>query len=331
MIEWITPLLYLIYVLGIMICVGIIKEHNLFSGLYHKLSKLIKNKKILVFLYSLIGGILPVPGRCVISASLLDTIATKDKQKRQVFGLVDYLSTHHYYFWSPLEKTVIIPMAALSLTYLGFLKLIWPLLVTYLIFLFIYLVIFLKEDSIEFDVKASNVSVLHIVPFFVGIIALICGVVPWVVFGIMPIYYIIVTKTFNLKRLRGYVNWRLLLFLAIVLIAAKAVAVYISPLFVTLGAGTLVMALIIGWLLAFVMGSSSKFAGLVVAFCSAFGVLYLPLFFASEFSAYLVSPTHKCIIISKEYFGTKLSEFYSVISLLAILILMVGIITTIIV
>jgi molecular chaperone DnaK len=31
--------------------------------------------------------------------------------------IIDYLSTHHYYWWSPLEKTIVLPMAALGITY----------------------------------------------------------------------------------------------------------------------------------------------------------------------------------------------------------------------
>ena len=72
---------------------------------------------------SLLGGILPIPGRVALSAPLLDAIAPPDKKKRSAFGVIDYLSTHHYYWWSPLEKTVVLPMAdpdEIAETYLQF-------------------------------------------------------------------------------------------------------------------------------------------------------------------------------------------------------------------
>ena len=65
----------------------------------------------------MIGGVLPIPGRVALSAPLLDAIAPPDKKRRSEFGIIDYLSTHHYYWWSPLEKTIILPMAALGITY----------------------------------------------------------------------------------------------------------------------------------------------------------------------------------------------------------------------
>ena len=125
---------YLLYLIGIMIMTGIIKEFNLFSGIYNFLMKHIKKKKTLVWMMSLFAGVLPIPGRVVISSSLLDTIATKDKVKRKMFGLIDFIATHHYYLWSPLEKTIILPMAAFSLTYGEMMKYTAPLLVVYLLY-----------------------------------------------------------------------------------------------------------------------------------------------------------------------------------------------------
>ena len=71
----------------------------------------------MIILTSILGGVLPIPGRVALSAPLLDAIAPPDKKKRSAFGIIDYLSTHHYYWWSPLEKTIILPMAALGITY----------------------------------------------------------------------------------------------------------------------------------------------------------------------------------------------------------------------
>jgi hypothetical protein len=68
-----------------------------------------------------LGGILPIPGRVALSAPLLDGIAPKDKERRSDFGVIDYLSVHHYYWWSPLEKTVVLPMAVMGVSYSTFL------------------------------------------------------------------------------------------------------------------------------------------------------------------------------------------------------------------
>ena len=141
---------YILILIGIMLTTGIIKQYGLFIPFYNLLIKHIKNKKILVVLLSLFGGILPVPGRVIISAGLLDTIAPNDPKKRAKFGIIDYLATHHYYLWSPLEKTVIIPMAVLKLSYLGVLSYTWPLLLVSLLFL-IWYIWTLKSEDVEVE------------------------------------------------------------------------------------------------------------------------------------------------------------------------------------
>ena len=88
-----------------MMIAGLIKEKNLFAGAYAYIQKVFKSKRVIVALMSAFTGILPVSGRVTISAGMLDTIAPpKGTKGREKFGIIDYLSTHHYYVWSPLEK-----------------------------------------------------------------------------------------------------------------------------------------------------------------------------------------------------------------------------------
>jgi len=320
--------LYLVCVIGLMITVGIIKELNLFSDVYLKFSKYVKSKKWFVFFYSLISGILPIQGRSLISAAFLDTIAPKDKKKRAKFGLIDYLSTHHYYFWSPLEQTVLIPMVGLSLSYFGFLSYIWPLLLAYLMFLVWYLRT-IKEDDVELNFSFEKRSCWHVAPLLLTIVSLVFGYKMFFLFMVLPFYYMLVTKTYKLKKLNSYINWKLLVFMSIILFLTELVKVYIVPLDLTIL--SLGMGLLLAWIFTFLFGSSAKFAGFIVLLCSMFGVQWLTLFFAIEFSAYLVSPMHKCIVITKEYFGTSLSTFYKVVGMLGLMIILAGLAYTLVV
>ena len=109
--------LYMGYIFGIMILGGYIREYHVLDDVYSLAKRYVKDARIMIIITSLIGGVLPIPGRVALSAPLLDAIAPPDKKKRSEFGIIDYLSTHHYYWWSPLEKTIILPMAALGITY----------------------------------------------------------------------------------------------------------------------------------------------------------------------------------------------------------------------
>jgi len=279
---------YIVYLIVIMVVVGFVKEYNLFSGLYNWLARNIVNKKTLIVLISSISGVLPIPGRCMVSAAMFDTVATVDKKRRGRYGILDYLCTHHYYFWSPLEKTVIIPMAVLSLSYIQFISYIWSLLLGYLTCVMLYILFFIKDDDI-----------------------IICVDPP------KPI-------KFNFSKIISYINWQLILVVIGIMIVSIYCKDYVSPLVKELGTNSIIIASLLGTSFAFVMGSSSKFAGIVAILCSAFGTQFLPLFFASEFIGYLLSPTHKCVVISKMYFGTSIQDFYFIMLIVCFVVWHIG-------
>ena len=114
--------LYMGYIFGIMILGGFIRQYHVLDDVYSLIKRYVKDNRILIILTSIFGGVLPIPGRVALSAPLLDAIAPPDKRKRSAFGIIDYLSTHHYYWWSPLEKTVALPMAVMGISYWGFLS-----------------------------------------------------------------------------------------------------------------------------------------------------------------------------------------------------------------
>ena len=71
----------------------------------------IKSLKLRMCILHFISGILPIPGRICVVNALFDSITNKDKTNTK-FSFFHYLSTHHYYLWSPLEKTIIIPITS---------------------------------------------------------------------------------------------------------------------------------------------------------------------------------------------------------------------------
>ena len=104
---------YLFLIVFVMMIAGMVKENKLFDDVFCFFQQNLKSKKAVVAIVSAITGLLPIKGRVTVSAGLLETLAPdKGCCGREKFGPIDYVSTHHYYFWSPLEKTIILPMAA---------------------------------------------------------------------------------------------------------------------------------------------------------------------------------------------------------------------------
>jgi hypothetical protein len=265
---------------------------------------------MVVFLVSLFGGILPIPGRVAISASMLNSIAPIDNKKRKKFGIIDYLATHHYYLWSPLEKTVIIPMAVLGLTYVQFMSYIWPLLIISALYI-TYYVISLDDDEIDIEVKDEPINTknitLVVIPFLATI--LMCVFFTDYYFGFFTGFTLwLVYYSNSWKKLFEYINWELIWIVAAVIILGNLIGSYSNQIegFIKMynKPQYLMIVCVFAFLSSFMLGSSAKYASMVSLLTTVFGLHYFVLFFTLEYAGYLISPSHKCLPIGQKYFHT---------------------------
>jgi len=330
---------YIIYIISIMIISGLIKDYNLFSYLYTAIKDKLKSKRMVVFMVSCLGGILPIPGRVIVSAGVLDTLIDHQKPKCK-YGIINFLSTHHYYWWSPLEKTVAIPMSVLGLSYLQFIKYAWVPLAISLLLMFYYIFVYLKEEDVVLkdlpETKKHN-SLFILSPLLISIGVLCAGIKPYIVFPITTIVYALICREYRPKKMISYINWKLIGIVFMIMLISNYISLhnsiiisYLTNLPSTLNINTLIGFFIISILAftaSFIMGSSSKYAGIVALLCSIFGIQYLTYFLTLEFAAYILSPTHKCVLISSVYFKTPLREYYKVLVTWAVILVGYGIVS----
>jgi len=280
----ITNQWYVIYLACIMVASAYVQRNGLIYPLLNKLTVFVPSKRLFVVATSAIAGILPIAGRVSVSAGILDTIAPKD-DRRKHYGILDYLSTHHYYLWSPFEKSVIIPMAVLSLSYAEFMQLMWPLTVIAIVIPFVLIFTLLKEDDVIVQTQKQAFA--------------------------------------NVE----WVNWQLLVTVAILIMLGNYAREHTDTIKTYLEDNNLsiVSGAWIGFAASFLLGSSSRFAAFTAILASIYGIEYLPLFFAIDYTGYMLSPTHKCFAIGKMYFNTSLVTYYTHIILLCSLIIAVAI------
>ena len=330
--------LYMGYIFGIMILGGFIREHSALEDVYSLAKKYIKDHRVLVILTSLLGGILPIPGRVALSAPLLDAIAPPDKERRSAFGVIDYLSVHHYYWWSPLEKTVVLPMAVMGVSYSTFLGYtIIPLAIT---LAYTWWYIFTKVPAASVVPNLEHVRDFNWRRAITGWAPLIATVIlllntgkggaifffPW--FGVMCAYYSIIYKDWKWGK---WLDGKFAIIATIVLAFGGIVGQIKEPVMAYLKSATpemLIPASLVAMVAAYIMGSSGKYAGMTSALVAIFGPQYLVWFLCTEYSGYLVSPAHKCLMIGQQYFGTPIKKYMVVLSrLCAILIVYAAFVT----
>jgi hypothetical protein len=316
---------FLLYLGFIMVITGILKEKGYLTDVFSLLLKTVKSKKIVLFLISLFGGVLPIPGRVAVSAGILDTIAPKDKKGRENYGIIDYLSTHHYYIWSPLEKTVIIPMAILGVTYGELINMLYPLLIISLLVIcgFIYK---FEDGNIEIPkihkINYKNVYLIFL-PFILTLVLsgltdrylpLFCG---------FTLYLVSYSNSWG--KLLKHVNWKLVISVGVVIVFSNIISQYNEQIKTYLeGITTTYNIFLVGglcFLSSFLLGSSGKYAGIVSIVSSIVGIEYFIFLFTMCYSGYLLSPTHKCVYIGQQYFGTPIKKYISSISVWTIIMI----------
>lgn len=323
---------YLWMLFFIMIIAGLAKQYELFAPAYSYVKNTFRSNRFVVALLSAIGGVLPIEGRVTVSAGLLDTVAPKETESRKKLGIVDYLATHHYYLWSPLEKTVILPIAAFGIAYGTWIGMIAPLLVVSLVFITYYIWSQIKEEEIPITpgrFKLSSV-IRNVIPMVIAITAYATGVADhtWC-FGLLALYYVFITQQWNPKTLLGYIKWDVIAIVGFVIVLGNffknyesAFTAFIkgSMLDPTTFVGILIIS-VVGFVASFLMGSSGKFIALAVIMSQVFGPQYFLWFFAIDYAGYLLSPTHKCVMVGNTYFGTPLSTYYKALGTWAVLLI----------
>jgi hypothetical protein len=319
--------LFLPYLFGIMIVGGLVKNYGVLNEVFVFLRNTFKSNRLVVAATALAGGVLPIEGRVIMSAPLLDSIASDKAQSRSKFGIVDYLSTHHYYWWSPLEKTVALPMAALGLSYTQYMAhTIVPLIIT-LAFAGTFIFAYVKETDVEIIDSARIISWNRLLKGWGPIIATMIFLLtvntkenPYLLsvwFPSLTCYYSYICNDWKWGK---YINWQFL-GLAVVVLTLSAVMgelsepvkEYLKHISTIKIPGALYIASVVGFLASFAMGSSGKYAGLVSILVKGFGIQYLTWFLCVEYAGYIISPMHKCLLIGQQYFGTPFRKYYSIL------------------
>ncbi len=330
--------LYLLALISAFVIGKIIKEQEYMVCLYSWLTTKYTTNKIVLFFISAICGILPIEGRITVSAPLVDSIVKQDAKSRSKMGVIDYLATHHYYFWSPVEPSVVIFLTALGMSWLTFLQYTIPLILTYFTIFGIVLAIYVKNSDLliipadTFTRSKKRQSILCCL--LIGLSLIITIVLEaafdlktplkWT-FPIVAFLLMVMTHT-TINQARRYINWWIIAIVAIIIAGGTHLQQYYTDIqtFIKFG-NTIPILLLYGFAASFALGSSSKYAGIgAIIIITIDDIRFFPLVLAIEYAGYILSPTHKCVSISKLYFNTNTIHLVSILVILSISLITVA-------
>lgn len=285
--------------------------------------KIIKNDKIYLGISSAILGILPIPNRISIVCSSIDMVSNGEKPK----GLpqLAYLSTHHYYLWSPMEKSVLISMAILSISYIQFISMLWMPILAYFIFYGIYVYSMDPEDlriphidEMKFEYKPALI--------FIGLF----GISVWLAFffksSIIPfavlLFILMIISRTGLIEILKNMNWKLISLVGSISILGTLLQHYLKTINIMqiIPEASVYLLLAISFVMSFILGSSSRYSTIAASVSSVVGISWFPLFYIVDFCGYIISPIHKCALISVTYFKTRWKDMIILLGSMTIFI-----------
>ena len=314
----------------VMVIAGVFKERGAMASVYGLLKEHIKSKRALVALLSLIFGVVPITTRIGFTCGMLDAVQDKS-HNNQKMGTIAYLASHHYYLWSPLEKSIIITCGVLGISYMNFMQVMLVPALIAIVFSIVYIFASVTEEEIYLTEarEVSNGNLIDIVLLFIAIGAAMF-VSPVVAFGVYAAYLVLRYKSIDM----GWIDWKILGITAIVVASGmvfdqfnKVAVGYLSESAKTYG---LIVAVFGAYVLSFIMGSSAKFAAVTGMLTKVFGMHLLPLFYLVDYAGYLISPNHKCVAIGKLYFKTPVGMYFIPIILLSLILIAYGAVVSLI-
>tara|TARA_R110000824_G_scaffold210358_5_gene396227 strand:+ start:1956 stop:2981 length:1026 start_codon:yes stop_codon:yes gene_type:complete len=326
---------FLLVIAAIMIAVGILKDNKVLHPAYYYIQKHIKNKKLMLCVMSTVYGILPIPGRITVATGMFDT-CTRGSKDRTELGILAYLSTHHYYLWSPLEKSVLLVLAGTGMSYMDFIGAMGIYIGIFLGATYYYVVFVMKDvtalikDFATQPVKGDWCKFIDMIVLISGII--LCCIQTFNVLYFFPSFavYIMIRYPPRFRKVWEYVDIKLLAAIAVVIGISFTIQQHTEDIrIIAERLATLYgihIGLVVSFFAAFLLGSSSRFAAITVIMTSIFGIAYMPLFYIVDYCGYLLSPTHKCVAVGNMYFKTKFIAFYKIVGIISLILITASIV-----
>jgi hypothetical protein len=334
-----TNLSMLLMLFSVMILTGIYKQKEILNSWYAILTKYIRNKKLLMFLTSIMFQ--PINPRTFFTAVLLKDMAKDKEADKTKLALFSYTGTHHYYLWSPIEHSVIVICAGLGLTYPQFMMYMWAPLLAYIVFLGIFLIFFVKNDSlkdapIESVVPMTWSKKIDALVMFGLILLCAFGVIPNLVIGLVSLNgYLLCTVGYTIymilkhlpaaKQINSFITWRVVGISFAAILLGWGVAAYSEPIVAffnsMLKSTDIYVALTVGFVLSFLLGHAGRYIGLTVILTSIFGLKYFSLIYMVELAGFIISPGHHSLVVVQQYFGANTVKYYGAIALLGAILI----------
>lgn len=299
-------------------------ETGIIEQLTESIRKLLSAKAVLAIIPAIMGS-LPMPGGALISAPMIDDIASKLKLDSDEKSFINVWFRHWNFFIYPLSSAIILASTLSNVSLHELIAVQIPVLILYIgigYMVSLHRIANIGGDSI--DQRSGKLALrilLNVSPIIVAIILTIIGLNMVLALIIAIAYTILITRAGfdRIWRTLKKVNLSLPLAIPGVMIfrytlnrsgLIDAALPYLSSSYLP----PMIIALVVAWIVGLATAMPSAGIALVIPIASAI-IGDMPASIASSvyisiIFSYLISPLHLCLVLTVGYYGSKVHNVY---------------------
>ncbi len=302
---------------------NVMRKNGIMQQMMDSFRGMVTDRRILMASMPAVIGLLPSMGGAVFSAPMVEEASKGIKAEPENKAFINYIFRHPWEFISPIYPGIILASAITGYSVRGLIIANLP----YAVFLIAGGVIWglrgLGSQKERFR-KPSREGLTSFLPLFMILLLVMAFDLDLSVsMGAVTVaLYAVFRYSFKniIQSLREGFSWEIVLIILgvmtfkVILISSGAVS-NISTFFATRGIPILPVLFLLPFLSGVLTGLTIGFVG------STFPILWgiegaqsisaLSFAFASGYVGVLLSPVHLCLVLTREYFGAKMSGIYS--------------------
>lgn len=302
--------------------------------------------RLSVPLFSLLIGILPMPGGALVSAPLVEEGARQTSLTDVEKAVLNFWFRHVWEPISPLYPELALAASILGISIGKVISIQWPLAVGMLLSGVFFLASRIKPNGSNGQLDKQKSDYLRAINSVLPVLVIILFLL---VFKNLPAYvginagtvFLLIRKKADWRLVRASINWKNLINFGFLMISifflrdvsrASGMVEGVYEYFVANNLPVPVIAFVLPFLIGLITGISSASIGisytLMLPMLKPGGSLasaYVFIAYVGLWFSLLVTPTHLCLSMSSEYFKVRVSETYRVMAKGFVLLLAISV------
>ncbi|MCX8189448.1 MAG: DUF401 family protein [Nitrososphaeria archaeon] len=307
-------------------------ESKLIEELIDGLKMMLSQRAVLAIIPS-VFGLFPMMGGALVSAPLINGEAEKLKVNSEKRSLINLWFRHMWFFISPLVTTLIVVGKVTNTNIYNIIVVDIPAFIVYVVLGYIFLIRPIKVSNVHISKSSFSYSFLKgIFPIALTIVTNVLGI-HLIISLVLGIFSAILLGKANLSKVleifrKGF-RWQLVASVIGALyfrniIRYMHVDTFIVENAIAFGFPTLAFFSLIPLIFGFITAEPQTSAIMSASLVSDAFKTMLPeqvaLLYISSFLAYFTSPLHLCLILTVEFFKSKIKEVFKWLIPLSILV-----------